>query len=161
DDQWRFEPAGQITGTIDGGGGVNTLNFSAVTGSLWVNAYEGGNVINRVGVMHHITAFTGNGSGYLQAGNTANIWDLTNPGAMKISVVPALNTAAIASAKVTTVAATTTTTATATPATGAVASTPFAILSVTFTGFAGLYGGNANDTFKIGEYIGSRGSSMP
>lgn len=137
-DRFIFGETGRITGTINGGGGTNTFDFSRVTGSLWVNAYNGGSVINRVGAMRGIQNFVGNGKGFIQAGNTANVWDLTTTTGRITSSPLGATTRSV--------------TTTALPSTltnlNPIVSPP----PVTFTRFASLVGGTSTDTYKLGDY---------
>jgi hypothetical protein len=132
-DSFVFQNAGAIDGNVNGGGGTNTLDFSQVTGSLWVNAYEGGSVVNRVASFNNVTNFVGNGTGTLMGSSANNTWDLTDP-VVGVITAPALVFAPFARGI-------TGITWVHTPA------------PITFSGFASLIGGTGSESFKFGDVL--------
>jgi len=126
DDRFHFETGGVINGVIQGGAGSNLFNFSNIDSpTLWVNAWDGGNVVGRVGVMRGITAFTGDGgNSTIRGGNFANTWNLTETGGTISSYVGLVGTSK--------------TTASQPP-------------TISFSKFGNLVGGDSSDTFKISD----------
>ncbi len=143
-DTFKFTGTGAVAGAINGGLGIDTLDFGSITGPLWVNAAEGGNVVNRVGSFFGIENIQGNGTGYIAGPNTGggNIWDLRADasraarGTAELTILPAGGV--ITAAKKTTGAA----------ALGAISIIP-ASNTFVFSKFASLVGGSVSDTFRF------------
>lgn len=88
-DTFKFSGSGSISGTIVGGGGTNTLDYSGLTGPVTVNLQtlsaplvDGG----AAGGFTNIQAFTGSKSSAdtLIGADTTNLWTITTPNAGKV-----------------------------------------------------------------------------
>ncbi|MGB9428303.1 MAG: hypothetical protein WCC11_00245, partial [Gammaproteobacteria bacterium] len=80
-DTFAFASGGSLSGTVDGGGGVNTLDYSAFGSAVAVNlSNNSSTAINggAAGGFSNIEALTGNGAGTTLTGpGGINNWDIT------------------------------------------------------------------------------------
>ncbi len=85
-DTFAFKPGGSISGNIDGGGGVNTLDFSALTTPVTIN-FATHSVSGLIGgTFSNISNAIGGPGGFVVVGpNTATTWTITG-----VNVVSAL-----------------------------------------------------------------------
>lgn len=83
-DTFAFQ-GGTVTGNVDGGGGTNTLDYSALAGPVTVNLQT--STANDIGgVFANISNFVGSaGSDTLIGPNATTQWDITGPNAGSVS----------------------------------------------------------------------------
>jgi hypothetical protein len=78
-DTFAFQPGGSVSGNIDGGGGTNTLDYSALTGPVSVNL-QTGTASDIGGTFANISNFIGSaGSDTLTGPNVTTQWNITLP----------------------------------------------------------------------------------
>jgi Ca2+-binding RTX toxin-like protein len=86
-DQFIFQPGGSVSGNIDGGGGDNTLDYSALAGPVTVNLQTSA-APGVGGVFSNIDNFVGSGgSDTLVGPDASSVWDLTGPNAGTVTGV--------------------------------------------------------------------------
>lgn len=86
-DNFRFVPGGIISGTIDGGGGIDRLDYSPLTTGVVVNLAT--NSATAIGVgFANITDFVGasDNTNLLIGPNTTNTWQITTPNTGNINL---------------------------------------------------------------------------
>jgi len=81
-DDFVFQPGGSVSGNIDGSGGVNTLDYSALTGPITVNLGTG-TATGIGGTFANIENFIGSASpnDTLVGPNVATLWSVTGTNA--------------------------------------------------------------------------------
>ncbi|WP_397570756.1 beta strand repeat-containing protein [Schlesneria sp. T3-172] len=86
-DNFRFGPAGFVSGNVEGGGGINTLDYSSRTAGVLVDIGTGkGTAIG--GQFSNMTNFLGSSDNTdsLTGSNTANAWQITSGNAGNINL---------------------------------------------------------------------------
>lgn len=86
-DNFRFVPGGVISGVIDGGGGIDRLDYSPLSNGVVVNL--GTNTATAIGVgFNHISDFVGasDNTNLIIGPNSANVWQITSPNAGNINL---------------------------------------------------------------------------
>ena len=83
-DTFAFKPGGSVSGNIDGGGGTNTLDYSALTGPITLDV--GSNSAPHIGgTFINVTNFVGSaGSDTLAGPNSATTWNITGSDAESV-----------------------------------------------------------------------------
>jgi hypothetical protein len=84
-DTFKFNVAGSVSGTIDGGGGTNSLNYATYGGTVTVNLQTG--AATTTGGMLNIGSVTGSTSSANQliGANTPNSWSISGVNAGKLN----------------------------------------------------------------------------
>lgn len=77
DDRFVFEPGGSISGNIDGGGGSNGLDYSAITTPVALNL-QASTATAIGGTFSNVNGFVGgSGPNQFTAPDSANVWTIT------------------------------------------------------------------------------------
>ncbi|MFM7035677.1 MAG: beta strand repeat-containing protein, partial [Planctomycetia bacterium] len=84
DDSFNFADAASLTGTVDGGGGHNTLDYSACTSAIAVNVGTGA-VTGAAAALHFDRVIGGSGIDTLTGPSTNTVWRVTDENAGRLS----------------------------------------------------------------------------